>query len=398
MSPKLFHRCLWALVALVASAEAQIPPRPAGPQLILLDGSAVPFQSLQITGGKLSGEGVPANLTLDDLRRIEVAPMPAASVQPAVIVELRGGGKVLGKGVTIGNDKCQVTWSAEEPLALPIDLVRAIRFEPAVASPDFDKALAAPSAELDRIFLKDEAGQLSSVTGLMDSLSGEQLSFESGGQTRMVPRGRLFGIVVAQPAATDPPAACLVALKDGSLLAGESLELAGDSARLGFAGGKASFLWSAVARVTLRSSRVAFLSDLKPVAEEQQALVTLPRPAQRDKNVLARPLVLGTRTYDKGLGVHARSSLSFAADSKWDTLAATIGLDASAGGKGDCVFSVLADGQTLITRRVKGTDPPHELSVPIAGREQVTLLVEPGEGLDLADLANWCDVRFIKNR
>jgi hypothetical protein len=28
----------------------------------------------------------------------------------------------------------------------------------------------------------------------------------------------------------------------------------------------------------------------------------------------------------------------------------------------------------------------------------VTLLVEPGEGLDLADHADWCDARFIKNR
>jgi hypothetical protein len=143
---------------------------------------------------------------------------------------------------------------------------------------------------------------------------------------------------------------------------------------------------------------VAFLSDLKPTAEEQQALVTLPRPAQRDKNVLAKPLMIGTKTYDKGLGVHARSSLSFAAEGKWDALAATIGLDAAAGGKGDCVFSVLADGQAVFTRRIKGTDAPHDISVPIAGKEQIVLLVEPGEGLDLGDLADWCDVRFIKNR
>jgi hypothetical protein len=28
----------------------------------------------------------------------------------------------------------------------------------------------------------------------------------------------------------------------------------------------------------------------------------------------------------------------------------------------------------------------------------VTLVVEPGEGLDLGDHANWCDARFIKNK
>ncbi len=390
--------CLAVLVLLVGVAQAQ-PPAPAGRRLILLDGTAAPFQSLEIAAGKLSGGGVPADLTLDDLRRIEVAALASGIEKPAVMVELRGGGKLLGKSVTLADDKCQIGWMGQQPLALSIDLVRAMRLEPGTPSPDFEKALATPSVELDRIFLKDEMDKLSSVPGLVESLTAEQLTFEAGGQMRSVPRSRLYGIVVAQPAAADPPARCLVEFKDGSLLGGESLGVAGDTATLAFpAGGQAEFPWSAVARVSVRSSRVAFLSDLKPTAEEHAALVTLARPAQRDKNVLGRPLVLGDKTFDKGLGVHARSRLSFAAESKWDTLAATIGLDAAAGGQGDCVFRVLADGQQVFERRMKGSDPPHELSLPIAGREQVTLVVEPGEGLDLADLADWCDVRFIKNR
>jgi len=398
MRTTLPHCCL-ALIVLVGSASAQNPAQTTGSELVLLDGSSVPYQSLTIAAGKLSGDGVPAGLTLDDLRRIEVAPLPPAADKPAVVVELRAGGRVLGTSVTLGDDKCQIAWSAAEPLSLPIDLVRAIRFDPATASPDFDKALATPSAELDRIFLKDDAGKLSSVAGLIDTLTSEQLTFESGGQNRAVPRSRLFGVVVAQPSAVDPPAHCLVALVDGSLLGGDTLSLVGDKASLTLAGGgKADLTWKAVSHVTLRSSRVAFLSDLKPSAEEQSALVTLARLAQRDKNVLGKPLALGTKMFDKGLGVHARSSLTFEAEGKWDMLAATIGLDAAAAGKGDCVFTVLADGQSLFTRRMKGNDPPHELNLPIAGKGQITLLVEPGEGLDLADLADWCDVRFIKNK
>ena len=68
------------------------------------------------------------------------------------------------------------------------------------------------------------------------------------------------------------------------------------------------------------------------------------------------------------------------------------------GGKGDCVFSVLGDGQSMLTQRIKGNDPPQDLKVDISRYEQITLLVEPGEGLDLADHANWCDVRFIKGK
>jgi hypothetical protein len=59
---------------------------------------------------------------------------------------------------------------------------------------------------------------------------------------------------------------------------------------------------------------------------------------------------------------------------------------------------VLADGQPLLSRRMRSGDSPYEIQLPITGREQITLLVEPGEGLDLADHADWCDARFIKNR
>src|SRR5262245_9956137 len=134
MSRPWSHRCFLAL-AIAAAALAQVPPKP-GPQLVLLDGSAVPFRSLEIAAGKLSGEDVPADLALDDLRRIEVAPQTAVAT-PTVILELRGGGRLLAKDVTLGDDKCRAQWSAAEPLALPIDIVRAIRLDPATASPDF---------------------------------------------------------------------------------------------------------------------------------------------------------------------------------------------------------------------------------------------------------------------
>src|SRR5262245_40899500 len=156
--------CLVSVVGTKASL-AQPQTKPSGAKLVLLDGSEVRFESLVIDGGKVSGEGVPADLTLDDLRRIELRlPAPAASSAKSV-VDLRGGGRVLAKGVSIANEKCRIEWSGGEPLFLPVDLVRAIRLDPESASADFDKAVSAPSAEHDRVFVKDEAGKLSSVTG-----------------------------------------------------------------------------------------------------------------------------------------------------------------------------------------------------------------------------------------
>jgi hypothetical protein len=367
-------------------------------QLVLLDGSAAAYQSLEIRADKLSGAGVPEGLALDDLRRIELSVGATRPTEkPAGVAELRGG-RIWAKQLTIANEKCQIEWNGGPPLSIAVDVVRAVRFD-GVASADFEKALAAPSAELDRVFIKDGDGKVSSVTGLVDALDATQLTIEVSGQKQKVPREKLLGIVVAQPAVVGAPPRCEVSFRDGSELGGQSLELRSDEATLSLAGGgQIEFSWAAVSRVGIRSSRVAYLSDLKPIVEEQRPIVTLPLPAQRDMSVSGKPLTLGSRVYEKGLGVHSRSVLTFAAEKKWDTLAATIGLDSAAGGKGDCEFVVLTDGERVFSRRMKAGEAPADVQLSITGREQVTLIVEPGAGLDLADHANWCDVRFVRKR
>jgi NPCBM/NEW2 domain-containing protein len=154
--------------------------------------------------------------------------------------------------------------------------------------------------------------------------------------------------------------------------------------------------WSAVADVTVRSRRVAYLSDLKPTAVQQRSIAFLDVPWRRDRSVMGRTLTLAGRTFEKGIGVHATSRLTFAAGGKYDELAAEIGIDAETSGNGDCVFSVLADGETLFSSRVRGADPPQSIRLDIGGKQEVVLVVEAGEGLDLADHADWCDVRLIK--
>src|SRR5688500_10578913 len=139
-----FAACL-AWIAAVAGAAGQEASDSA--TLVLLDGQQVSARSLEIAAGKLTGDGVPEGLTLDDLRRIDLPQAAAAETNPAVIAELRGGGRILGKSVAIADERCQIEWPHGEKLAVSIDVVRALRLEPAVANPEFDKAVAAPAAD-----------------------------------------------------------------------------------------------------------------------------------------------------------------------------------------------------------------------------------------------------------
>ncbi len=374
----------------------------------LLDGTKVTIRSLAIVGDRISGKGAPADLTLDDLRSIETYDDDEWLVSRSfpgetgiAFVELQHG-QLTAKKVSIANEVVKIEWLGGPPLELPVDLLRGFRVELLAQSAEYEKSLSAPPTDLDRIFIKDDDGQVSSISGLVDSLDAENLKFEAGGQTRSLSREKIHGVVFAQPVPVKPSARCLVTFRDSSHLGGDNLTLSDGKAALSLNKKiEVKFDWANVQRVAIRSNRMAFLSDLPFAKEEQTPIVTLPLPAQRDKSVSGSWLKVGLKPFDKGLGVHARSVLTFATDGKWDLFIAGIGLDEAANGKGDCVFVVLADGESIFERRVQnrgGIDFAAEIKLPITGCRELTLIVEPGAGLDLADHANWCDARLIKNK
>jgi hypothetical protein len=108
--------------------------------------------------------------------------------------------------------------------------------------------------------------------------------------------------------------------------------------------------------------------------------------------------MLDDRKFDRGLGVHAHSELVFDIGGGYDVFAAVIGLDAASDGKGDCVFVVLGDGEELLRQRCASNDKPRKIKLDIAKVQELSLIVEPGEGLELADLADWADARVIKQK
>jgi hypothetical protein len=136
-------------------------------------------------------------------------------------------------------------------------------------------------------------------------------------------------------------------------------------------------------------------------------LVTFAKPWRRDRSVAGGVLSLPqhdestnqrrVRRFDKGLGVHARSRLTFEVEDGFDQFAAVIGIDAETQGRGDCEFVVLADGREVYRQRVRGDDAPRDVNLDIAGVKRLTLLVEAGEELDLADHADWGDARLLKS-
>lgn len=347
---------------------------------------------------------------LQGLRRI-VRPIKVREPTDIVaVVELVDGSVLKARHVSIREGHCTIAWLMASPLTLPLSSVRAIQFAADSRSPDddtprlsltdngMDRALAAASMGNDCLLVKEQS-MTTTIEGVLDELTEQEVTFIWGGKPRTVTRDKISAVVLAH--SSDVPNLtgwCNVHFDDGSKIWSQTFELndGGLKAEMGN-GVEVRTPFDRVIELRIRSDRMAFLSDLVPINVIEQALVTYVMPWRRDRNVQGGPLVLDGIAYKKGIGVHARCLLTFKVDGQYDLFAATIGVDDATSGRGDCVFVVLGDGQELFRKRMRGTDAPETLSVKIREVSQLGLQVEPGEDLDLADHADWCDARLIRH-
>jgi len=148
-----------------------------------------------------------------------------------------------------------------------------------------------------------------------------------------------------------------------------------------------------------RSDRVEFLSDIKPSAQRIEGVLHDPWPVRYDRNVLENPLSIGGRSFERGLGLHSRTQLSYAIGGEFERFAATVGIDDAVRPLGSVVMQVIGDGKTLFdSGALSGVDPPRDILVDVSGVKTLTLLVDYGEGLDASDHADWADARLLRPR
>lgn len=376
----------------------------ADDRLVLLDGSAASDTVTAIdAGGLVHRKSGRSHVDLMGLRRIERPVQPEPRKAAPCDVFLPAGGVIRARDVSFDGKRLTVRWAYGSRLVLPLPVVRALRLgrmpdaKPGAVPEAFASARQRDETRRDELFAIVDK-KLHVVRGGLQKLTPKEALFTWNDAERRVERAKVYGLVLAHHGPKpDLTGRCLIQLRDGSSLwaAVAKLEQGRLSARLA-EDAELVLPWDAVCRLDVRSSRMVFLSDLDPIGVVEEALVTYAGPWRRDRNVVGGPLTLGKTVYEKGLGVHSRCRLTYEVGGRYDTFAAVIGLDASAAGKGDCVFAVSADGKELLKKRMRGTDRPAPVRLRIAAASQLTLSVEWGEDLDLADRANWCDARLLK--
>lgn len=336
----------------------------------------------------------------------------ASTRQPDFQLVLADGSRLTGF-LTRSDDEDHLqlqTSLRSEPIAVPLTWVREIRHrapESAGASDspeelDTDRLSTREGATLDGIMLKVGA------TGVTfeDNKLGE-LEFSWPQITRL----RLAALEKA-PAAKPNSLAVAIESPDGSRLLGgvrsfTRTELTIESPLVG----EQAIPVANVAEVEFLLGRVVHLSDREPKRVEEGHPAITPETFERffswrrDARVGPEkgPLVIGDRSFRRGIGVHSRSELVFAVEPGDRTFQAWIGLDRTARPEqeitdyGAVVFRVLVDGKDAFAPRgMNWQMPAQKIEVSLEGVKELTLLVEPGAGEHVLDRANWGDARILR--
>jgi alpha-galactosidase len=114
--------------------------------------------------------------------------------------------------------------------------------------------------------------------------------------------------------------------------------------------------------------------------------------AQASRSVEGRPLRIGGKAYDHGVGTHANSEWVIDLKGAAAKFSASVGVDEEVGKRGTVVFVVLVDGREAArTGTLHGGDPAHQIAVDLAGAKELVLSVEDADGNIDYDHADWAD-------
>lgn len=368
-----------------------------------IDGSTVRGTWLGIDATGLRIQGVEGEaIPLDELESVGFREQAAVAGDELVHLWLADGGQLSADLLRTEGTSVVVNTPIGDSLSIPFERLAAIQL---VTADQFPKAAEIFRASLaDRppgkdVLISRDVEDVKTVQGRLEAVDPTSGSFHFGDRVRSFQTEKMFGVVFARLAGDLAPAPVFLTLRDGARLSGEIVRADNSTVQLAArCCGEVVVSLDRLVRLDFRSNRVEYLSDLQPKSQKAEGRLHEPSSARMDQSVAAGPLMLDGKRYDRGLGVHSRTELTYALNGKYETFVSMIGIDDSARPLGSVTFQVVGDGQTLFEKTVTGRDAAELASVRVAGVEELTLIANYGDDVDLADLANWGGARLIKPR
>lgn len=356
----------------------------------IVSGSLVSWTS---NGAMKLGDRSIAVGQLVELRQIgKIRPAPPTE-RPYIV--LTNGDRWVGHVVSIQNDTVNfmADFGSRQSLALPLASVSSIGLAPSKDQSSVDRKKSTDVIQLTN-------GDL--ITGTVTSLIRGSLAIEESGSTKRMPVERIAFIGLS----TDllPLIAAKVPFAGLVLMNGSRVSLAGVTLQDGRLVGTAAnnqvvrLLLSDVVHMAMISGTAVYLSDSKPIKFEHTPFFNVHWPLALNRNTANGPLRLGHDTYDRGIGMHSQSRVTYAIPEGALRFEACVGLDSVSGRRGNVrIFARLDGKEALGPVEISGNQLPQRIVVSIpAGSRELSLEVEFGKAADVQDHVNWGDARIIR--
>lgn len=396
------------MVPLVLALALSAPPDPPA---FTATGTAADAPTGKLTALSLADGAALA--TADGPKTVKrlVGLRQAGAARPALPTEAQlitaAGDRV--PGAVTGGDAKHLRFryaAAGEDWEVPRDAVAAVWLRPPPANTPTDPAkypwLAGTPAR-DVLLYRNGDTARGSVTGF----TGGGVTFTpDGGAAREVPFTALtaigFNPQFVRPRKPKGPFAQLV-LTDGTRLAVAELDLKGDSLRgKAVCGPEVEVELARLAALDVLQGPATYLSDLKPAKAESTGFLGPAWAWAPDRTVRGQPLRLqidGERhTFDKGLGTHPKTVLTYDLGGKFVRFEAVVGLDAVSGARGRADVRVRVDGKEVPQPALKalaaGDAVP--VGVDVKGAKELTLVIDFGPAGDVQADVNWGAARLVE--
>ena len=372
----------------------------------------------QVVGAPTALDGETLTLTTSDgpvtvptaelMTLSSLYPGTAPSDDAAVWIRLTDGSKLEVAGWALDGATGRVTLLDGREVEVPRRALQSVRFQPA-AGPIAEQwaQMVDGSHDGDVVVIRRD-DHLDFLRGIIRSVTEESVAFEMDGDVLPVRRGRLFGAVLLQPAGRELPSAlCQVADNTGSQWSVRSLALAADG-ELEWTTPAGVFVTrplASVAAIDFSVGRVVYLADLQPHSVDWQPFFPMDKelPSRREffrprsnRGLESDVLELDGVQYERGLAMHSRTEVVYRLPDEMTRLRATAGIDDRVRPLGNVLLVIRGNDKTLFEGTLTGTDPPVELDLDITGVRRLSILCDFGEGMDIADHLNLCNLRVIR--
>ncbi len=394
---------LSVLLAILSTAAApQFEVRTLDGQSVV--GTIAALDADRVTIATADGQ---VSLGTDVLAGLYGPEQPRASApQGDVRIALADGSWLVAREYTVRDGRAEVVFVDGLLVEVPAGGIGSVRLQ---------AQSEAMAAEWSRIIERKTSTDLLVVRrgeaidyleGVLHDVTDAVVQFEIGGDVLPVKRSKVHGLIYYHPPKEEaPPSVCRISDITGSQWLAKSVSLEGGLHWTTPAGTKATRDLATITEIDFSHGKIVFLSDLRaesvtftPYFGTLAGVPSLSKlfAPRSDENFESGPLKLDRTPYSKGLALHSRTLAVYRLPGRFRRFKAIAGIDDAVRPQGNVHLTIRGDDRILLETTLNGTDPPLPVDLDIEGVRRITLLVDFGDQMDMADHLDLCEARIVK--